>query len=186
MPNGSTATYKMPRATQLARGAQMDVALTAGVSNNLFTLSGNGAVTSTTTRINKRYFMVTTIDVHGTNDGGAHSDSTTLVSINLRPDARGQLFKTFDVTDENGLEATATLTGNINWDTGVIVYNVLFTSSVTQFDWTVAFANAKVVYSPRTSEIGRVKVQTKLSSWDVDIDTRDDFEIELDTETIQD
>jgi hypothetical protein len=185
-PDGTVSTYKMPRSTQNVRGAQLDIDIQPSVSNNLFSLAGSTSITSTTTRINKRYFMITTLDVSGTAaPASGFADTTTTVSVNVRPDARGQIHKEMTFTDANGLTVTGVMTGHIDWDSSVVIFNVSITNP-TGMTYTVNYATSKVVFSPRTGDVGRVKVKTKIGGWDVDIDTRDDFEIELDTETIQD
>ena len=185
--DGSTTTYTIPRSSARVRGAAEDIEITPNISNNLFENSvgydsGNGIVTSSLTRINRRYFMISDVVILGTGAG----DTTTSATINLRPDARGQLHKIFTSTDTNGDIATCTLIGHVDWDTGVVQYSVTTSSSNPVVTFTVEYAIASTVFSPKSGEVGRVKVKIKTSGWDVDIDTRDDFEIELETETIQD
>jgi hypothetical protein len=57
---------------------------------------------------------------------------------------------------------------------------------VSGYEFSVEYLTSKVRFSPKTGEVGRVKVQLKISGWDVNIDTKEDFEIELQTETLQD
>lgn len=185
--DGTTTTYTIPRSSTKVRGAAENIDVTPNASNNLFELSegfASGIVTSSLTRINRRYFMFSDIIVAAI--GNASGDTTTSVTINLRPDARGQLHKTFTLMDKNDDEASCTLIGHIDWDTGVVQYSVTTSTDAAGVTFTVSYAIAKTVFSPKSGEVGRVKVKIKMSGWDVDIDTRDDFEIELETETIQD
>jgi len=184
--DGTTSTYLMPRATELVRGAAELISLTPNVSNNLFELSdgySTGLVSTTLTRINKRYFMITNVIVTGT--GGA-TDTTTTATINVRPDARGQLNKSFTATDANGDIAACTIIGHIDWDTGAVQYSVTCTTTSAGVTFTTDHSIGKTVFSPRSGDVGRVKVQLKIKGWDVDVDSRDDFEIELETEVLQD
>ena len=184
--DGTTSTYLMPRATELVRGAAELISLTPNVSNNLFELSdgySTGLVSTTLTRINKRYFMVTDVVITGT--GGA-TDTTTTATINVRPDARGQLNKSFTATDANGDIAACTIIGHIDWDTGAVQYSITCTTTSAGVTFVADHSIGKTVFSPRSGDVGRVKVQLKIKGWDVDVDSRDDFEIELETEILQD
>lgn len=184
--DGSTSKYPMPRAQYLIRTKAEAVNLMPNVSNNLFEQSvgfATGEINATKTRINQRYFIVTNIEVFG--DSGGSSDTTTLVALNIRPDARGQLHKEFQFRDSEGNDGNGTLIGHINWDTGDVQYSVTF-GTVAGISYECLYCGAKCVYSPKTGDVGRVKVSIQISGWDVNIDTREDFEIELQTETLQD
>lgn len=177
----------MPRAQYLVRGAAETLVLDPGVNNDIFKMSAGfpNEVNSTLARINKRYFLVNAIQVVTKDVGGGLGDTTTLVGLNLRPDARGQIHKEFEVTDSHGNQTSGSIVGHIDWDKGVVQYSATF-SNITGYEMEVEYMNARVVFSPKTGEVGRVKVDLKISGWDVNIDTREDFEIELQTETIQD
>lgn len=184
--DGSTSKYPMPRAQYLIRTKAESVNISPNASNNLFELSAgysSGEVNDVKTRINQRYFIVTKVEVFG--DAGGTGDTTTLVALNIRPDARGQLHKEFQFTDSEGRNASGTLIGHINWDNGDIQYSVTFTN-VPGVTYSAEFCTCKCVYSPKTGDVGRVKVSINIQGWDVNIDTKEDFEIELQTETIQD
>jgi len=176
----------MPRAQYLIRSKAETVNLLPGESNNLFELSSgfaSGEVTNVKTRINQRYFMLTQLEVFG--DSGGATDTTTIVALNMRPDARGQIHKEFQIIDSESNNVTGTLIGHIDWDNGIVQYSVSF-STVIGYTFSASYAVSKCVFSPKTGDVGRVKVSIKISGWDVSIDTREDFEIELQTETIQD
>ena len=184
--DGSTSKYPMPRAQYLIRTKAEAINILPNTSNNLFELSSGfatGEVNDTKTRINQRYFIVTNIEVFGDSSGG--TDTTTLVALNIRPDARGQLHKEFQFRDSEGTDGSGTLIGHINWDTGDVQYSVTFTT-VAGITYSCQYCASKCVYSPKTGDVGRVKVSINIQGWDVNIDTREDFEIELQTETIQD
>lgn len=185
--DGTTKTYLMPRAQYLIRNAVENIVLEPNANNDLF-MSSKGypnEVNSTLARINKRYFMFSTIQVIGQDIGAGTGDTTTIVGLNLRPDARGQIHKVFSVTDSLGHSVEATLIGHIDWDKGTVQYSCTF-SNITGYDFKADYVISKVIFSPKTGEVGRVKIELKISGWDVNVDTKEDFEIELQTETIQD
>lgn len=185
--DGTTKTYLMPRAQYLIRGAVENVILEPNYNNDLFMMSKGypNEVNSTLARINKRYFMVSNIQVLGKDVGAGTGDTTTLVGLNLRPDARGQIHKIFQMVDAVGNSVEGTIIGHIDWDKGHVQYSCTFTN-ITGYDFSTDFMSSKVIFSPKTGEVGRVKIDLKISGWDVNIDTKEDFEIELQTETIQD
>ena len=185
--DGTTKTYLMPRAQYLIRGAAEDITLIPNSNNDIFKMSHGypNEVNSTLARINKRYFMVNNITVIGTDTGAGGGDTTTLVGLNLRPDARGQIHKEFEMTDSAGHTVNGSIIGHIDWDSGAVQYSATFTSTP-GMEYEAEYMNSKVIFSPKTGEVGRVKVDLKISGWDVNIDTKEDFEIELQTETIQD
>lgn len=186
--DGSVKTYPMPRATYLIRGAAEEITLTPGAQNDLFKMSGGypDHVNDTLSRINKRYFMITTVEVNHEDVGAGTGDTTTLVPVNVRPDARGQLHSEFEFNDKFGNTYHGSMVGHIDWDKGLVNYSVTFSDTAVGYNVTTNHANSKVVFSPNTGEVGRVKVNLKIEGWDVNIDTHEDFEIELQTETIQD
>lgn len=184
--DGSTKTYPMPRATYLIRGAAEELALDPDRQNDIFKQSGGypDHVNNSLTRINKRYFMITNVNIEVEHVGSG--DTTSLVvPLNLRPDARGQIHRQFTFIDNFSNEVSASLVGHIDWDKGALNYSISF-SDVSGYSYSVNYANCKCVFSPRSGEVGRVKVNMKISGWDINIDTHEDFEIELETETIQD
>lgn len=184
--DGSTKTYLMPRAQYLIRGTAETINLLPNTNTDLFSASAGypNEVNSTLARINKRYFLVNTAVIKTTSTNGGE-DTTTTVGLNLRPDARGQIHKEFEMTDAQGNTTQCSIVGHINWDTGIVQYSATF-APVSGCEFNIEYLTSKVRFSPKTGEVGRVKVALKISGWDVNIDTKEDFEIELQTETIQD
>jgi len=184
--DGTTSKYPMPRAQYLIRTKAETLNLLSNQSNNLFELSAGfatGEITNVKARVNQRYFLITQLEAFG--DNGGVADTTTLVALNLRPDARGQLHKEFQFIDSANNNVSATLIGHVDWDSGNVQYSVTF-SPITGYSFVCNYVVCKCVFSPKTGDIGRVKISIKVSGWDVNIDTKEDFEIELQTETIQD
>lgn len=155
----------MPRGSSLVRSSAEEIDINAGTTNNLFELSSGypTLVTSTLARINKRYFLMDSVQAVAT--GNEAGDTTTTVTLSLRPDARGQLHKDFTFTDDNGDECDATITGNINWDTGNVIFNVVYDGPA-GVTYSTNFATAKVVFSPKSGDVGRVRVALKVSGFD--------------------
>jgi hypothetical protein len=189
---GTTSTYYLPRNTSLVRQAVESITVSADTATNLFSSSSSSATISATThRVNRRYLLLYSVTVTDTDldDGSATHDSTTVV--NFRPDARGQIYGNFTFTDSDATAAntvTCTIVGNVDWDTGVVRVSGTFANGGTNMTYAIKASGLtfKTVFSPKTGDIGRVKVALKISGWDVDIDVRDDFEIELQQEQIQD
>ena len=188
--DGTTSTYRLPTSSQLVRTSEEEITLLPGKVNNVFGLSGNGGtslVTSDNAFLNKRYFVITKITY--TNDAVVPAD--VVVPVMVRPDARGQINHT--VQFNSALDPTdiieLTVIGNVNWDTGNIQYNATLTNLTSPGTSTTAVVKnltSNVVFSARTGDIGRVRVDLKMSGWDINIDVRDSFEIKLDQEVIQD
>lgn len=165
--DGTTKTYLMPRAQYLIRGTSETINLLPNVNTDLFTNSAGypNEVNSTLARINKRYFLINTAIIKTKDVGAGKGDTTTTVGLNLRPDTRGQLHKEFEMTDELGFTTTCSIVGHINWDTGVVQYSATFTS-VTGVEFEMEYMTSKTRFSPKTGDVGRVKVSLKISGWD--------------------
>jgi hypothetical protein len=184
--DGSTSTWLMPRDTNLIRSSAQLVTLSPAISNNLFTIAN---VTADDVNVNKRYFIITAVNLQ---DGVGNQYN---VPVSIRPDARGQLSLKFTFTDTvNHIDGgsvhpivTGSLIGNVDWNSGVVQYSISFANPAGAHGvFTAVSAVASLVFSPRKSDIGRVKVSLDIQGWDVNIDVKDDFEVELQTETIDD
>lgn len=187
--DGTTKSYLMPRAQYLIRGTAETIQLLPNTNVDLFAASAGypNEVNSTLARINKRYFLINTAVVTSHYIDGSKPDVTTTVGLNLRPDARGQVHNEFEMTDIANNSTVCSIVGHINWDTGVIQYSATFAPTADpNVEFKIEYLSSKVRFSPKTGEVGRVKVELKISGWDVNIDTKEEFEIELQTETIQD
>ena len=160
--DGTHTTWLLPRDTHLVRSTAKSISLLPSFSNNLYTLSN---LTVEAVNVNKRYFIITDVHVH---DGIA---TQYTVPISIRADARGQLATKFTFIDTiNGnLQVEGSLIGNIDFNAGIVQYSVTFASaSIGVFS--AQSATSSVVFSPRNSDIGRVKVSLDIQGWDVSID----------------
>lgn len=182
--DGTTSTYRLPTSSQLVRTSEEEITLLPGKVNNMFSMSNGGTslVTSDNAFLNKRYFVITEV---------TYTDALSadvVVPVMIRPDARGQINHTLSFVEGTDT-VELTVIGNVNWDTGNIQYNATLTnltSPGTAVDAVMKNLTSKVVFSARTGDIGRVRVDLKMSGWDINIDVRDSFEIKLDQEVIQD
>ena len=170
--DGTTDSYTIPRATLLARQKKIIITMLPNTSNDLFALAGG--LNPEEIRVNKRYFIVTNLVA-------AKAGVNTIVPLLVRPDARGQLNKDFTY-DDGGVSVAGKLIGNVDWDRGRVQYSVTYSDGAV----TTVSMDSDTIFSARTSDIGRVKVSVEMSGFDVNIDVKDDFEIQLETETVQD
>lgn len=183
--DGSIATYSLPSASQLVRASAETIVLTPNVNNSLFSLSAGGLVTQDNAFVNKRYFIITNVQLTA-------SDSSTIdIPVMVRPDSRGQINHTVEFDDPSGDTLSATLIGNIKFDTGVVTFSATFgnvSSPATSVPGGVSInsLSSDIIFSPRTGDVGRVKVSINTSGWDINVDVKDSFEIQLDQEVIQD
>ena len=244
--DGTTTTYFLPRNTDLTRQSVEQITTSADTAANLYTGSAStGTINATNARVNRRYlqlYTVTPADLVLDAAIGTEDDclAQVAVTVNIRPDARGQINQTFaynantavlwtgtedttavalgdfiqlidagdvsqhgsgaignivavnalDIAGSRNLFAedykltptvvNITLTGHVDWDSGVTQVSAVFDTVLTGFTGqaiATSGLNWKVVFSPTTQDIGRVKVSLNISGWDIDIDVKDDFEI---------
>jgi hypothetical protein len=186
--NGSILTQKIPKSTTLIRGASENITLTPSTLNNIYRQSTGypATINIDAARINNREFMISTITMTGVG-GGAEGDTTTVVKVNVRSDARGQLQKTFTFKDSDDVTCVAQLIGNINYDTGDVSFSVVQQSSTDEDAvFTPSTAVARVVFVSRKSNVGRPKIIQRQTLRDINVDIADEFEIELEHEKMQD
>lgn len=183
--DGSTSNWVIPRDTHLVRGASQSITLSPNISNNLFVLGGVPNTNDETT-VNKRYFMVTNINLKDNSTPA----NTFSVPLSIRADARGQISSKFTFVDthHSNTQIEGSLIGNIDFNTGSIQFAINYTvpTSLVGVSYDTVSASVSAVFSPKRSDIGRVKVSLDVQGWDVNIDIKDDFEIELSAETIDD
>ena len=183
--DGTTSKFRIPEYTTTVRTKPEIITLTPGISNSLHGLSAGGMVTVENAFVNKRYFLIN--NIRFVNSAG------TVINrpIVLRPDARGQLNTEFTYVDPNSNTYKFTIIGNTNWDTGIVQFsftinNVTAPAATIPSSMRVTSIDASVIFSARRGDVGRVKVGIKTEGWDINVDVRDSFEIQLDQEVIQD
>jgi hypothetical protein len=184
--DGSITSYRMPRNTNMVRGAQAALIIAASPSNvfDLVPVQYPGsAVTADNAKINNRFFFINNIKA---NDGTVDIN----VPVTVRPDARGQISRQFKFPGVTGADAgviiTGSMIGNIDYDTGLIQFGVTFSGGTLDYASAAPELTANTIFSATRGDTGRVKVEVKMEGYDVNIDVRDDFEISLFTEKMQD
>ena len=127
-------------------------------------------ISTASSRINKRYFYFSNILVALT-DTTANTTTHLNVPVMIRPDARGQLKDSFQWTPTGAATPIiCNLYGNVDWDGGSITYTIN-SNPPTIAGFTFSYqVIASCMYSPTTSDVGRVKVQLKMEGFDVDVD----------------
>ncbi len=163
--NGSISNWVIPRDTYLVRGQSQTITLTPNISNNLFVL---GSVTNSNDEatVNKRYFMITSVHLQD----NATVPNNHVVPISIRADARGQISTKFSFVDVNNAntQIEGSMIGNIDFNTGSVQFAVNYTvpAALVGVSYTTTSATTSVVFSPKRSDIGRVKVSLDVQGWD--------------------
>jgi hypothetical protein len=183
--DGTVSKYRLPTTMNLVRTTTEELDLTPGVVNYAHVLSASAAnISPDNMFLNKRYFVINKISYKDS------AGDTKEIAVMVRPDARGQINHTEEFVDAGTSDKLSlTIIGNVNWDTGGIQFNATFTnltSNLAPITQSLVSMTASVLFSARTGDIGRVRVDLEMSGWDVNIDVRDSFEIKLDQEVIQD
>ena len=185
--DGSVDSWVFPRALFLIRTKSEKFELTPRKTHDLFKLSASypNEVNSNLAVINKKYFILEELKIKVKNTLDNTEQNVNCI-MSIRADSRNQLNKDFDIFLENdNLIIKASLIGHINFDKGLLTYNVIFKCPTTKYIIDVETAKFSCVYSPRTGDIGRVKISVKMGGNDINIDVNEEFEYDLDVETIQ-
>jgi len=185
---GTSTAVRIPTMSQTIRPSALSLTVTPGVSNNVFTLASAAVSPATVTaddyRINRRYTMITGVTVTESPTSG---DSVTRnVSVIIKPDNRNQFVGTFTFTSNDSKTVTGSFTGNINYDTGIFQYQVIYSTGGSSSSFTTASATLSVRFMSIGTMNGRIKVRIETEMTDVTIDQNEDFLIELPPEDIQD
>ena len=170
--NGTTSNWVIPRDTYLVRGQSQTITLSPNIANNLFVL-GSVANSNDEATVNKRYFMITSIHLQD----NATVPNNHVVPISIRADARGQISTKFQFVDANNAntQIEGSMIGNIDFNTGSVQFAVNYTvpAALVGVSYTTTSATTSVVFSPKRSDIGRVKVSLDVQGWDVNVDVKD-------------
>ncbi|GEM_PF-1790741 len=185
--SGAVTQIRIPTMTQTVRPSALLLTVSPATANNIFTLAtvaAGATVSSDLYRINRRYTIITSITTRETTSGSATVDTTTAVVI--RPDNRNQFVGTFTFNDAAGAAVLGSLTGHVNYDTGVFTFNVLYSGGTAGSTYATLSAVLSVRFMPTSTMNGRIKVKIETEMTDVTIDPNEDFLIELPPEDIQD
>lgn len=115
--------------------------------------------------MNRRYFRITKINLL---DGAV----AKTVSVKFRPDNRSGLKGTFNYQATDGGVVVGSLHGNVNWDTGTVVYSVILDTSATTNTVTLSSIAVECKFTPVQSLKGRVEVSISTEMTDVTIDPK--------------
>jgi hypothetical protein len=185
--NGVVQQVKIPTVNGPVRPGALALSVTPAVSNDLFTIAtaavAPASVTADLYRINRRYTLITSVQVTETAGGVpvAHD-----VAVTFKPDNRNQFVGTFTFTDSVGESIVGSLLGHINYDTGIFTYNVTYSTSALGSTFATASAVLTIRFTSQTTMNGRIKVKIETEMTDVTIDQNEDFLIDLPAEDIQD
>lgn len=185
--NGTVNNWTFPRAMFLIRSEPEDFKLTPKVTHNLFSLSKSPTkLTPENSSINKKYFMLKTINVEIKNEQTQTTETIDHLLM-IRPDSRNQFNYDFEIISAENpkIIANCTIIGHIVFDSGQLQYDMTTISSDPNYTFTIKYGTFSCLFNSRTTDIGRVKISVKMSGEDIDISKNDDFEYDLDVETLQ-
>lgn len=185
--NGTVNNWTFPRAMFLIRSEPEDFKLTPKLTHNLFSLSKSSTkLTPENSSINKKYFMLKTINVEIKNEQTQTTETIDHLLM-IRPDSRNQFNYDFEIISAENpkIIANCTIIGHIVFDSGQLQYDMTTISSDPNYTFTIKYGTFSCLFNSRTTDIGRVKISVKMSGEDIDISKNDDFEYDLDVETLQ-
>ena len=179
--DGTTTTSTIiPTATQQVRAGTMSVNVAPGTAVNVFTALGLAAENF---KMNRRYTLITNIRVTET-DAGSNTH-THDISVALRPDNRAQIVAEVEFEDSTSTDVTLNLTGHVDYDSGQVTVNGLFSSTSTS-TFVMDYATLTLRFVPVSTQKGRTKVEITTDMIDVTVDPNEDFMLDLSEETLQD
>jgi len=185
---GTVTQVRIPTMTQSVRPSSLALSISPATSNNMFTIASAAVAPATVTtdeyRINRRYTLVTSVVTRETLAGGGTVDTTT--SVMIKPDNRSQFIGTFTFTDNAGVTTLGSLTGHINYDTGIFTFSVLYSGGTGTSTFACTSAILSMRFMPINTMNGRVSVKIETEMTDVSIDPNEDFLIDLPPEDVQD
>lgn len=185
--NGTVNNWTFPRAMFLIRSEPEDFKLTPKLTHNLFSLSKSPIkLTPENSSINKKYFILKTINVEIKNEQTKTTETIDHLLM-IRPDSRNQFNYDFEIISAENpkIMANCTIIGHIIFDSGQLQYDMTTISSDPNYTFTIKYGTFSCLFNSRTTDIGRVKISVKMSGEDIDISKNDDFEYDLDVETLQ-
>lgn len=185
--NGTVNNWTFPRAMFLIRSEPEDFKLTPKLTHNLFSLSKSPTkLTPENSSINKKYFILKTINVEIKNEKTKTTETIDHLLM-IRPDSRNQFNYDFEIISAENpkIIANCTIIGHIVFDSGQLQYDMTTISSDPNYTFTIKYGTFSCLFNSRTTDIGRVKISVKMSGEDIDISKNDDFEYDLDVETLQ-
>jgi len=162
--SGAVTQVRIPTMTQSVRPGALALTVSPAVSNNMFTIASAAVSPATVSadlyRINRRYTLITSVVVRETLSGGGTHDVT--VPVVIKPDNRNQFVGTFTFKDNAGAAVVGSLTGHINYDTGIFTYNVIYSGGTPTSTFSTISAILSMRFMPTNTMNGRIRVKLKL------------------------
>jgi hypothetical protein len=207
--DGTIETYRFPNRKQLIRGREHGLTLLPG-ENALFSIAstngGTETLHQTTHKLNRSDTYIYEIDVtdnHSSTNtplaGGAVNTKTLACTIS--PNAR-DVMTPYVVTFKAGPEpaegvedtrdvVTCKVMSIIDWDAGNVNLSASFKNETNPdangtMQYRLVNAKMKTRFSGKRSDLNRVQLSMKRYNYDIWVDIREDFKLELITEDIQD
>jgi len=174
--SGAVTQVRIPTTTQSVRPGALLLTTTPAVANNMFTIATAAAgatVSADLYRINRRYTIITPVNVREVTGGGVTIN--TAVGVVIKPDNRNQFVGTFTWNDNVGVAVVASLTGHINYDTSVFTFNVIFSGGTGTSTFTCISSILSMRFMPTNTMNGRIKVKIESEMTDITIDPNEDF-----------
>lgn len=186
--DGTQTSWTFPRAMFLIRSKPEKFEIAPAGTHSLFALSQSypNEVNETISLINKRYFVLESLKIEVANNKTGEKSEINH-SLYIRADARNQLHQEFELISDKdpSITANCTLIGYINFDNGRLQFNMTSVSSNPNYSFKLISGTFSCLFTSKTSDIGRVKVSVKMSGNDLNVAVNEDFEYELDVETLQ-
>jgi len=171
--SGAVTQVRIPTMTQSVRPGALLLTATPAVANNMFTIASAAVAPATVSadlyRINRRYTLITVVNSRETTGAGAVIDTANAVVI--KPDNRNQFIGTFTWNDAAGAAVVGSLTGHINYDTGVFTFNVVYSGGTAGSTYTTISAILNMRFMPTDTMNGRVSVKIETEMTDVRSDS---------------
>lgn len=162
--DGSTMTENyIPDNSTLIRAGLETVNVVPGTNTNIFTSLG---LSTDNFKMNRRYTLMTAINITESDPGSA----TQTVTVNFRPDNRNQWSATTTFSNSNSSTVTVDVHGHVNYETGVISWNAVFTDPTDGGTYVANYATISMRFVPVATMNGRTKVVIETELTDVTID----------------
>jgi len=174
--SGAVTQVRIPTMSQSVRPGALALTVTPAVANNMFTIATAAVAPATVTadlyRINRRYTLITSIVAREVTGGGATIDTT--VAVVVKPDNRSQFIGSFTYNDAVGVPVVGSLSGHINYDTGVFTYNIVYSGGTGTSTYSTVSAVLSMRFMPTNTMNGRIRVKIETEMSDVTIDPNED------------
>ena len=191
--DGNVTQVRMPTINQTVRPGALNLTVSPSTSENIFTIASAAVAPATVTndqyRINRRFTLITAVQVAETTSGGPVVNHN--VQVTIKPDNRNQFIGTFSFQDNTPaptgpVAIIGTLNGHIDYDSGIFQYQVIYNKGASTSTFATTSATMTIRFMSLSTQNGRIKVKISTEMTDVSIDQNEDFLIELPPEDIQD